>query len=210
MQIFRYKEASGAQCAVSRRLWVPDKSPIMSAVDTAMPRWCLITTWAPNQRCAATPPFHSLKHWGASGGVSPSPCAGGGCRKVIPGCTCPWTPILQHERGVFEPRVFLHTQNSPQAAGPCKTHSLFKETMLLFRCTKALEERSLIWSDGFFMTSLFPKTQCHCHFPLCSDSCHSMWVCPFGPFPHFLPSSPLSLPFIFYFLMFLPEVLVLL
>lgn len=107
--------------------------------------------------------------------------------------------------------VVFCAQNSLPSLQDCVKHSGYlKNSCCSSRCTKALEERSLIYSDGFFMTSFFPKILCHCDFPLCSYSCHRTWVWPFGPFPHFLLSSPLSLPFIFYFFMFIPKVRVLL
>lgn len=156
-------------------------------------------------------PFHRVKCWEAP--VSPSPCAGGGCRRGVTGCTCPWGVNIPSPawEGDYWRAVFFCAQNSLPSLQDCVKHSGYlKKSCCSSRCTKALEERSLIYSDGFFMTSFFPKILCHCDFPLCSYSCHRTWVWPFGPFPHFLLSSPLSLPFIFYFFMFTPKVRVLL
>lgn len=59
-----------------------------------------------------------------------------------------WTATLQHRRGTaWAQSVFAHPELSPQPAGLCKTHYLFKETMLLFKMHQGIggKESNLIW-----------------------------------------------------------------
>lgn len=135
MQIVRYKEASGAQCALCRRCWVPDKAVAMSAVDSDMLRWCLITIRAPQQRCAALLPFTGWNAERLQWAVPISLC----WRWVQDSDHCLYLPLgCEHPLsctggGLLEISGFLCSEVSPQPAGLCKTLRLFKETMLLFK-----------------------------------------------------------------------------
>lgn len=75
MHIFRYKEASGAQLALTLFLgdflWVLDKATIVLVVYIDATRRCLTQPiWPCSQRrSAAPPPFYRGKCWGAHGGL---------------------------------------------------------------------------------------------------------------------------------------------
>lgn len=92
MHIFRYKEASGAQLALTLflgdLLWVLDKATIVLVVYINTTRWCL-TIWACNQRrSAATPLLYRGKFWGAHGGLPHHlPVLEAGAARATTGCT---------------------------------------------------------------------------------------------------------------------------
>lgn len=165
MHIFGYKEASGAQLALTLFLGdllrVLDKATIILVVYADVPRWCLCQPiWARNRwRCAATPPFYR----GNAGGVVGSPIISLSWRwerqeqplvaRALGACT----PMLQHGRGNIwaQAEFFAYHERSPQPAGPCKSCRLLKETMLLSKMRQGFRGKKsslIIWwvsHDGF-------------------------------------------------------------
>lgn len=155
MHIFRYKEASGAQLALTLflgdLLWVLDKATIILVVHADMSRWCLAQPiWTCNQRrcAAAPPPFYRGKCWGAPAGLPH--CLPGlevGAARAITSCTCFWcghshTPA--QEGNIWTQAEFLHILDTlPNLQDHVNHVRYLKTPCCSLGCAKVLEDRSL-------------------------------------------------------------------